>query len=415
MKKLTGIATALLLGFGLLVPGHQAFAQPRIEDVPSGVSILLGDYGRSFQTRDRSLLERTLAAGAFAEAKLTSLANAAEVPFGRFDVRVSTQFSGDLASPRVRREYPDLEVATYHVLVETAFDIEETADLSDGAFTFVRERPEPGDPYEGWRLASDDDLEILGFHSPYTLWDAGPVETLRSDHFLLLTHPDVTEEMRPVLAVAERAYAKATSFWPIPTDDRYAILVPTTTAELDRMIRATVDLSKFVAFVGAGVDREQGWEPGGPRLYVHLSHLRNYGAAAQTEIIAHELVHAVTRPVSGPHIPVWVEEGLANIGGGSGGRPSRASEGPAPGEFPSDELFITGPVRDIQRRYDQAQVAIQVLIDEKGMDGVARFYEELGKARVAAGTHTYHVERAVKKALDWSVEEWVAAWRKRLG
>lgn len=415
MNRFCRLAGTLLVALALIAPTPQTGAAPAIEEVADGIVRLLDDYGRAFGTHDRGLLERTLSRGAFADAELRALADAADVPFRRFDVRPTTQFSGDLASPRIRRRYPDLDVATYHVLVETAFDVEETADLADGAFTFVREAPQPSDPYDGWRFASNADMEMLGFYSPRFLWNESKVAAVRSEHFLLLTHPDVAAEMRPVLGVAERAYAKATGFWPLPTDDRYAIIVPTTTAELDRLIRPTVDLSKFVAFVGAGVDREEGWEPAAPRLYVHLDHLRNYNADAQVEIFAHELVHAVTRPVSGPHIPVWVEEGIANVGGGTGGRPSRAREGPAPDEFPTNELFVIGPVRDIQRRYDQAQVAIAELIEEKGRDGMARFYSELGAARVAAGTETYHVERAVTESLGWTVDEWVAAWRKRLG
>lgn len=414
MRRTARFAAALLLAASLL-PSVPAGAAPRIEEVPGGVTALLDDYGRAFADHDRELLARTLHPGAFADAELASLENAAAVPFSRFVARATTQFSGDLASSRVRARYPELEVRAYHVVLETAFDIERTPDLADGAFTFVREGPDEADPYDGWRLSSDADLEILGFFSPRYLWDEGVTSVLRSERFLLLTHPDVVDEMRPVLVVAERAYARASSFWPRPVEDRYAIVVPTATAELDRLIRATVDLSKFVAFVAAGVDRQDGWEPSGPRLYVHLDHLRNYGAAAQEEIVAHELIHAVTRAVSGPNVPVWVEEGLANTGGGSGGRGSLARSGPVPDEFPSDELFVTGPVRDIQRRYDLAQVAIQVLIDEKGIEGLARFYEALGGARVVAGTHRYHVDRAATDAVGWSADEWTAAWRKALG
>jgi hypothetical protein len=285
----------------------------------------------------------------------------------------------------------------------------------DGAYTFVRSGPSPGDPYDGWRLTSKSDLDILAFFAPYHLWDTGPVSVLRSEHFVLLTHPEVVDEMRPVIDVAEEAYAKSSAFWPNPVGERYVILVPATTSELGDLMHAAIDLSKFVAFVSAGADQEEGWIPTGPRLFVHLQHLRNYDPDGQLEILAHELLHAFTRPVSGPHIPVWVEEGLANTGGGNGGRTSQARNGPIPDEFPSDERFLTGPVDRIITLYDQSQMAIEVLVDQFGREALARFYERLGSARVVAGTDRYHVRRSIADTLEWTEDEWLAAWRKRLG
>jgi hypothetical protein len=123
----------------------------------------------------------------------------------------------------------------------------------------------------------------------------------------------------------------------------------------------------------------------------------------------------LTRPISGPNIPVWVEEGLANSGGGRGARPSLATEGDPPAEFPTDEQFVKGEVRRIMIRYDQAQVAIETLIDRFDKEALARFYERLGSARVVPGTDEYHVRQAVQDALDWTEADWLAAWRERLG
>lgn len=392
----------------------QASKAPHIEEVPAPIQSLLGDYGRAYQQKNRDLLARTLA-GSVGDAELRAFDNAREVPFRDFRVEPTTQFSGNLAYQRVRGLYPGKEVATYHVREKTALDIESMAYEEDGAYTFVRNGPVSGDPYDGWRLASKDDLDAIGFYSPYHLWDKGPVSVLRSEHFALLTHPEVVDEMRSVIDVAERAYTRATSFWPRPVSERYVVLVPATTEELGDLMHATIDLSKFVAFVSGGVDPENGWTPTGPRVFVHLAHLRNYSPEGTLEILAHELIHAITRPLSGPHIPVWIEEGLANYGGGNGGRPSHAGDGPLPTEFPPDERFQTGPVGDIVIKYDQAQVAVQVLDERFGRQTLANFYEKLGSARVVPGNDTYQVRRAIDETLDWSQEEWIAAWRERLG
>ncbi len=409
-RVVAGLVVAALVPFG------SAFAQtakaPEIEEIPQGIARILEDYGNAFQSKNRQLLDRLLG-GTLKDTELRAFDNARDVPFRHVAVKAKTQYSGDLAYERVDALYPGKEVKTYQVTEESTLDIESVAYEEDGAFTFVRDAP-AGDRYEGWRLVSKGDLDAIGFFSPYHLWDAGPVSLIRSEHFVLMTHPEVLEEMRPVLEVAERAYTKATGFWPRTVTEKFAIIVPATTAELGNIFHATIDLQKFVAFVAAGAKQDSGWVPTGPRLFIHLQHLRNYDANGQLEILAHELLHAITRPLTGPHIPVWVEEGLANAGGGSGGRPSLARTGAPPDEFPTDEKFVTGSVQDIMVRYDQSQVAIQTLIEQFDTEALARFYERLGSARVVAGDDTYHVRRAIEDALDWTEPDWLAAWQRSL-
>src|SRR5204863_4003426 len=97
---------------------------------------------------------------------------------------------------------------------------------------------------------------ILGFFSPHNLWDEGPVSVAFSPHFILLTHPDVIQEVRPWLAVAEKAYARAAAFWSGSIEKHIVIEVPSTTKELGRITHDTADVNKFVAFVAASSTRE---------------------------------------------------------------------------------------------------------------------------------------------------------------
>ena len=396
----------------LLGPAVRTQEVPSVAEVPEAITDLLGDYTRAYREHDEDLIRATVGR-ALLDRERQSLANASEVPFSSFEIVPVTQFSGDLASKRIKDNYGGEQVATYHVTERTQIGNETDVYEEDGAYTFLRE--EGRDGYDGWRLVSKSDLDILGFFSPYHLWDEDDVRVVTSERFILLTHPDAAESMRPVLEIAERAYDRVDAFWPGQQRERYVVIVPTTTEELGRIMHETVDLAKFVAFVAAGADLSRGYEPTGPRMFIHLSHLRNYGAPAQTEILAHELVHAVTRPMSGPQIPTWVEEGLANFAGGEGGRPSRAGLGPRPDTFPSNDRFVTGPVQQIQAVYDQSQVAIEVLDSQRGRAEVAEFYTELGSRRVVVGTDEYHVRNAIEESAGWSYDEWVNAWRGRLG
>jgi hypothetical protein len=255
---------------------------------------------------------------------------------------------------------------------------------------------------------------VLGFFSPHHLWDEKPVTVLTSDRFVVLTHADVRDVVQPELHVAESAYDHDTKFWPEPMTDRFVVIVPSSTEELRRVMHETVNLTKFVAFVAAGADRETGWTPTGPRIFVHLDHLRNYAPASQLEILAHELIHAFTRKVSGPKLPSWIEEGIANLGGGNGGRALRIPPQTTSDDFPTDDEFFSGPVGDIQAVYDKGQLAIEVLDEKFGRAGLVKFYEELGSRRVVAGTEEYHIRDAIRASVGWSYDEWLAAWRQRL-
>src|SRR5439155_13347716 len=134
-----------------------------------------------------------------------------------------------------------------------------------------------------------------------------------------------------------------------------------------------------------------------------------YPASAQIQVLSHELIHALTRNDSGPNIPTWIEEGLAQVGGQASALFAHVPLGALPSEFPTSERFVTGSVQSIEAAYAQAQIAIQVLIDKFGRAGFMRFYRALGAERVVAGTEQYHVRRALEETLHWSYDDWLAA------
>ena len=413
-RSLVAVAAVLSL---VLVPARAApgaqLTAPVIEQVPAGIVQLLGDYGRAWLQKDPQLLIGTLS-DALQAKEAEALANAKDVPFTVFEVEASTQFSGNLASPRITARYRGQDVATYEIEERSRIGSETQTFAEAGAFTFVRSAGADGERYDGWRIASKSDLDVLGFFSPHHLWDEKPVTVLESERFVILTHEDVAGVVRGAQQAAEGAYDRDARFWPEPLTDRFVMIVPSTTDELRRIMHETVNLTKFVAFVASGVDRATGWAPTGPRIFVHLDHLKNYAPASQLEILAHELIHAFTRDESGPKLTSWIEEGLANLGGGNGARALRIPPQTSTEDFPSDDQFFAGPVGDIQTVYDKAQLAIEVLDERFGRDGLVRFYEELGSRRVVAGTEEYHIRDALRTSVGWSYDEWVDAWAERV-
>lgn len=402
------LAAALSMALPMALPGAASEDGP----VPPGVIRLLDDRSRAYASGDRGLLEGTLGPEV-RRSELDAFDAASDVAFDTYRTRVGTQFSTDIATPRVRARYPDRETAAFHVVLETRIaGAEEVPYVENAFFTFAR--GDRSGPYEGWRLVSTTDFEALGVHSARQLWDGGEVRSVESPHFVFLTHPGQVEEVRGVVDQAEEAYREVRRFWPREIGRRYVVLVPSSSEELQEMIHSTLDLSKFVAFAARSFDLEGGWAPAGVRIFLNPPNFRRYAPDGRRAIFAHELLHAVTAPAAGPQIPVWVEEGLAEAATGSDERPRLARRGPTPDRFPPDEAFRIGPTGEIVRTYGQAQVAMGILLERFGVGALADFYEAVGAARVAPGTAEHHVRRAVEE-LGWSLEEWRALWRERLG
>lgn len=398
----------------LIVPPGPASSEPKIAEVPAGIVRLLADRGKAFVDRNRPLLGQTLAPGPFAERQLRAFDNLGELAFATFSFRATTRYVADAATPRVRALHRGKQVVAYHVIEESAVHGVETEPyVEHDFFTFVRDEPDPSDTYDGWRLASDADFEPLGVFSAEHLWDAAPVAMVSSPHFVLLTHPDMTRKLSGVLDIAEKAYDAIKKFWPRPIGERYVVIAPSTTEELGKIIQATFDLSKFVAFASGTERREDGWAPGGVRMFLQIDHFLRYNAAGKQVVLAHELLHAVTRPVAGPFMPVWLEEGLAM----HASEPEHRKElrrVRAPDAFPTDDAFFLGSTRDILNVYYLSQSAVAAFAERYPAGKLADFYEALGKARVTAGTEEYHLRDALSSSVGWTVEEWTAAWRDRV-
>jgi hypothetical protein len=409
-----GVASAFAAG-SAAAPAQLPAAQtpaPVAPKVPEAIQRLLDDRAKAIAGHDRALLERTLDPGDFARSELTALDNAGGLAIDSFRLRATTQFAGDLAWPRVTARYPT-QVSAWHVIEESRIGGHDLIPYVEDAFyTFVRTGPAPQDPYDGWRVVSMSDFEPLGAYSAVHLWDRGPVVSASSEHFLVLAHADRIERARALLPDAETAWQAVKKFWPGEIGSRYIVIAPSDEAELGDMIHSTVDLSKFVAFAAATARTEKGFEPAGVRIYLQMSHLEKYAASGRRVVLSHELIHAVTRGESGPFMPIWVEEGLAVLGSEPLNK-SLARLG-SHERFPADDEFSTGPTRDIVAVYYQSQLAVRALADRAGVEGVKRFYDSLGAARVSPGTKDYHVQRALSEANGWTVDEWTKAWRALL-
>lgn len=322
-----------------------------------------------------------------------------------------------------RRLWPELttsrEVARYGAeLTPTVLHVEERyaiegydaqPALEDQYLTFVR-RP------SGWLVASDTDLDDLTLFSGRKLWEFDPIVARESEHFLYLSHRDLRGAAKTVLDSAETALDGVSREWPLGWNRKVVILAPSTTEELGRLIQATFDLDVFVAFAASGLDRRRDWDLVGHRIILNWPNFSLYGRATQQAILTHELLHIATREHSGPVVPVFVEEGVAEWVTGRDSADvleTQVAAGLFDRLLPLDHEFISGSDTVILSAYQESSAAIRFAAEEFGDDAVAEFYAQLGSIRRSPGTWRYHVGRAMREAFGIiDFEDFQARWAR---
>jgi hypothetical protein len=310
----------------------------------------------------------------------------------------------------------DLEVDDYGSAAQpTVLHIEERYRLrgfdeqptvEDLYLTFVRRGGE-------WLVASDSDLADLMLLTGRKLWEFGPIETQRSEHFLYVSHPDLSSAGQAILRSAEQALGRLNDAWPLPWSRRVVLFAPSTTGELRRVLQATFDLDVFVAFAYSSVDRERDYDLAGHRIIFNWENFSQHDESVQQTILVHELLHVATRELTGPMVPAFVEEGLAewaSEGGSTYQLNRRIANATFDRELPRDYQFFAGPDEDILLSYEESYTAARYAVARYGTDAVTRMYRILGGVRLDPGTPLYHVDQAMREAFGTSLETFEDRW-----
>lgn len=270
----------------------------------------------------------------------------------------------------------------------------------------------------GWRLLADSDAEELGLVSVDHLWDHGPVVATRSRRLLALHHPGTAVDT--ILAEAEAALDDLAARWPEPVQPA-PLVVPRDQQELGELLHVTFDLSNFVAFATATPMGEYGeYRLTGARVLINPDRFLPMGHVTRRRILAHEFAHVATRPLAGPAIPFWLEEGLAQRLGedasttGTGLLDALVRRGTAV-DLPEDSQFTTGGRDRIFLSYQLAFSFVDHLVDRYGADAVVDFYTAAGRGSVGQpGRRSYHLDRAAREVFGRPFEELVTEWREAL-
>lgn len=279
--------------------------------------------------------------------------------------------------------------------------------ILDHALTFVYRT-------DRWSVAGDSSLEDLGIITDHSLWEFGPIQVLTSEHFLLIFHPQQAAIADELISVAEASLGLVVKAWKTDWHMQVPILVPSDEREVTEMIGDSFDISNFVAFATAALDRDSptGWELVGNRVIINPPRFLSGSAARRQEILAHELVHVATRRTSGPFVPTFVEEGIAQLAEerSLSFLNARVRAGKFDRKLPEDFEFLTGDASDIFNSYQEALSALTFIRETFGLDKLETFYEAAGKPRVEAGTSRYHLDRALQRTLSTTLVDFESKW-----
>jgi hypothetical protein len=328
------------------------------------------------------------------------------LPLQTFQLTARVDDTGDLAAAAAGH-YPGASAVFLPETRQTIRlrDYDDRDDVQSLWLTFVQR--------DGtWRIGGDADGADIGLDTTRQLWDLGPLAVQRTPHFLILSHPAQATRALALANLGEQAVTTLATRWDRPWSQRLPLILPGSIDELATLLDSTIDLSKFVALVGYGAVRDDGFQATAPRLYVQDTNLSRYGPAFQTETLVHELDHAAASSLAGPFVPLWVHEGLADwvaLGDSTTERKPAGSDG----RLPRDAEFTTGSQAAIVTDYKEARSAMAALAAAKGRAAPSALFAEIGGHRVEAGTEDYQTDRALRDVAGQSFADFQAYWARR--
>ena len=268
-----------------------------------------------------------------------------------------------------------------------------------------------------WYLAADSDFSV---HTPRELWETGPVVAIRHGGALVLGHPGGPLSLQTIADEAARDLPRVTAVWGSHGWTRsVVVLVPNTEQELSRMLCGAGDLSQIAAVSSPEIgcaSRDVG--PVSDRVIVNPPNFATLGPLGRQVVMTHEITHVATRSVTGPLMPTWLIEGIADYVGyrDTGLAPTVAarelaidlSHGRRLGGLPTDNAY-RGLNPRLPQAYERSWLACKYLVATFGQRRLVQLYRVVGRAD--SGTENAVTDAAMRAVLHVSLRTFTAGWR----
>jgi hypothetical protein len=276
-------------------------------------------------------------------------------------------------------------------------------------FTFVLRDGE-------WLIAADDDLKGRRT-TERNLWDYGPVVQSRGSNVTLIQHPcreaGCVELGDSFMQLAESARRQVKERWPGSWNGRVVVLATSSRREVRKIIDVDYAISNFAAFAYSPY-RDGRFSPA--RIVVDRSTISGRSSDVIELILTHEMAHVATRRVSGPHIPLWLEEGLAEwmarVPGDSADLyyANQVATGAVEPRLAADRQFRKGTADELFLHYQSSRTAVAYFIERWGYGKFVRFYKTLGDSHKDVGTRAVHLRSAMRRFTGLSPSQFERQW-----
>lgn len=364
------------------------------------IQTLLDDRADALLSRDKSAFLRDVAGG-FRTPQAALFDNLVKVPLQSWTYALTDQVSSS-ANPVYGGQ-----VATF--VVEFGYQLagfDQQPDVHQIVLTFAR--PDGA----RWQLVSDSDGDSATWRG---LWDYGPVIVIRSIYGLLLAHPGREAALLSLAQAIDQAVPAVSSVWGTAWTQRVVILVPDTTAELQRVGRVSFGIDRLAAVaIATSVDYES-VSATGQRVLLNPDTLGQLGPNATFVLMTHEITHLAARTATMDSTPTWLVEGFADFVGFSAvnAKPKQVAAGlgvqiragATPVDLPSNAQFAVQSA-GLNGVYAQAWLAARLIAERIGVRSFVAMYRTIAKSADPAAALT----KQLKSRLGLSRVEFVSAW-----
>ncbi|ONH37219.1 MULTISPECIES: hypothetical protein [Protofrankia] len=161
--------------------------------------------------------------------------------------------------------------------------------------------------------------------------------------------------------------------------------------------------------------------PGVGRVIVNPEVYDRLSVEGRQVVLRHEFTHLASADVTGAGTPTWLVEGLAETVGHAGVRlavaraatelAAEVRAGRLPDALPDDAAF-SATDGSVPVRYQESWLACRLIADRVGLDGMIRFYRQVG---TDGGDPRTRLADALRAVLGVTEADFVTQWRSYLG
>lgn len=187
--------------------------------------------------------------------------------------------------------------------------------------------------------------------------------------------------------------------------------------EVRNIIDVDYAISNFAAFAYSPF-AETGYSPA--RIVVDRGTLAASPPDFIELLLTHEIVHVATRRLSGPHIPLWVEEGLAEWIARTPGDAedlyyaNQVAVGAVEPQLATDRQFRRGSAEELFLHYQSSRTAVEYFVERWGYKKFLRFYRILGDSHNGTGGRAAHLREAMRQVTGLGPAQFEKQWAESL-